>query len=115
MDIQKMNLCYELVLRYNYVPKTIVTPASVVMDENCNGVFIINTGATLAQIDNLGIPLNAGVPGTSNGDSFSIGGNKGELFHGRLDISFPATGAGIVVVVQKIYLPDEPLKRYTLQ
>ena len=101
----------ELVLLYNYIPKTIVINASVVMDQNCNGVFIINIGSSLAQIDNLGIPLNAGTPGTSNGDSFTIGGNKGELFHGRLDISFPGTGAGVVVVVQKIYLPNEPLNK----
>ena len=36
----------ELVLRYNYIPKTIVSYASVVMDENCNGVMIINIGAS---------------------------------------------------------------------
>ena len=70
--------------------------------------MIINTGATLVFIQTLGLPLNAGTPGTSNGDSYSIGGNKGEIFYGRLDISFP-NGPGSCVIIQKIYLPDEPL------
>jgi hypothetical protein len=87
---------------YNIAVLTIEQNQPVDPGTNTNGFTVINTGTVTALVN--GIPLNAGIPGTSNGESFSIGGNYGEIFKGRLDISFPTSGNGQVLVIQKFYL-----------
>jgi hypothetical protein len=37
------------------------------------------------------------------GESFSIPGNLGEIFKGRIDVAF-STGAGQLTIIQKYYL-----------
>lgn len=74
---------------------------SVYVDPFCNSVAFINIGTTVAFINGI-VPLNPGVPGTNNGESYVFGGNKGEIFKGRIDISFTG-GAGSLLVIQKIY------------
>lgn len=93
----------EQTLVYNIVPRAVLENTSIEIMPNCNSITIINIGTTQATV-NYFIPLNAGVPGTSNGESFTFGGNRLEIFNGRLDIAFPGTGAGNVVVIQKIYI-----------
>ena len=92
------------VIFYNEVNKYIQTNTRVVVEYLCNGWTVINIGTTVAIVN--GVPLNPGTPGTNNGESVSKGGNKGEFYKGLIEISFPATGAGNVIVIQKIYLPD---------
>jgi hypothetical protein len=99
-------MCTEKKLIYNNVYRPVNNNASIVIEQNCNSITIINIGATQALVDTV-IPLNAGVPGTNNGESISFGGNRLEIFSGRLDISFPAGAGGNVVVIQKIYLPGQ--------
>lgn len=87
---------------YNFSVLTYTDSTPVEVDPQCNSLNFINTGATLATVN--GIPINPGIAGVSNGESFSIGGNQDEIFKGRIDIDFP-NGAGSVTVVQKYYLP----------
>lgn len=93
----------EFLLYYNTSQTQYVVPAQVILDKNCNGYTVLNIGTTVAFCN--GIPLNPGVPGTNNGESWSVGGNRGEILAGRLDIGFTG-GAGRVVVIQKFYIPE---------
>lgn len=83
-----------------------VTPykrnSKVVIDTYCNSATIVNIGTTLMLVN--GIPLNPGTPGTNNGETYLFGGNRAEIFKGRIDISFPAAGIGSCLVVQKYYV-----------
>jgi len=93
----------EKILYYNIVPSQYQRSIFVEVDPFCNGATVINTGTTAMTVNQ--IPLNAGLPGTNNGESYSFGGNKGEIYRGRLDISFTG-GVGNCVVIQKIYIPS---------
>lgn len=95
----------EIILYFNFIYTTIKSNGSVVVEQLCNSYTVINLGTTIAIVN--GVPLNPGTPGTNNGESISQGGNKGEIFKGRIDIGF-ISGSGNVVVIQKIYLPNQP-------
>lgn len=99
-----MNNQKEICLYYNIIYKTIRQNTRVEIPQLCNGYNIVNVGATQALVEDF--PLNAGTPGTNNGEGLTIGGNKGEIFSGRLDVTFPS-GAGIVSIQFKIYLPNQ--------
>lgn len=86
---------------YNVISNQYDRNQSVVMDVKCNGWTAINIGTTLVMVN--GIPLNAGTPGTNNGESVTFGGNEGEVFKGRVDLVFP-NGPGLVLIFQKYYL-----------
>ena len=88
---------------FNFLNTPIKINAGVVVEDKCNAYTVINLGTSVATVN--GITLNPGTPGTNNGESISLGGHEGEIFRGRIDISF--VGAkGFVMVIQKIYLPD---------
>ena len=70
----------ERLLYYNITPVQYQAPSSIVVDQYCNGVTVINIGVAVMTVN--GIPLNPGTPGTNNGESYSFGGNKGEIFSG---------------------------------
>jgi hypothetical protein len=86
---------------YNFSPIYVSEPSKVEVDSRCNSLIFINTGTTIATVN--GITLYPGVPGTSNGESLSIPGNKGEKFFGRIDVNFPS-GPGSVTIIQKSYV-----------
>ena len=88
---------------YSKVISTFLTNGSLIIQPHCNAITIVNVGLTVALVDTA-IPLNPGVPGVNNGESISFGGNLGEVFKGRIDISFPVAN-GKVIVIQKVYLP----------
>lgn len=88
---------------YNLVNMTYSQNAKIVVDKYCNGFSIINIGASNMVAN--GVPLAPPVPPALLGEAVSFGGNLGELFDGRIDISF--TGAvGRCIVTQKIYVPN---------
>jgi hypothetical protein len=93
----------ERVLFYNITPVQYLRNASVVVDKLCNGATVINTGTTVMTAN--GIPLNPGVVGVRNGESFTFGGNRGEVFAGRIDLAFVG-GTGSCFLIQKIYIPE---------
>ena len=77
---------------------------SVVIDKMCNSVTIINTGTTAMTVNK--VPLAAPIAPNLLGESFTFGGNRNEIFKGRIDISFQPAGAGQCIGAQKIYLPN---------
>lgn len=87
-------------LLYNATMQEYTQQHSVVVDKFCNGVTVINKGNTIAMWN--GLPL---LPD----ESMTIGGNEGEVYVGRVDISF-APSTPVVVptinsawVIQKFY------------
>jgi hypothetical protein len=91
--------------KFNVTTISVSKNQGVEIDPLTNALTFINTGNTLVNVN--GIPLNAGVPGTNNGESFSIPGNYDEVFSGRIDVAFPGGGAGAqLLVIQKFYLPE---------
>lgn len=99
-----MDKLKEKILYYDFIPTTYRLNTSVVFKEWCNGWEVVNLGTTVATVNNR--PLYPGVPGTVLGDSFSLGGNKGEVFKGRVDIAFPGGAGGIVLFTQKVYVAN---------
>lgn len=86
---------------YNFNGDQYTQNANVDLDDNCNGLNIINVGTTIATVN--GIPLSPPAAGETIGDSYSIGGNRGEVLKGIVQISFVGN-TGKVIVVQKFYL-----------
>ena len=98
-----INSVKENILKYNIIPRAVVSNQQVVVEAFCNSITFINIGTTVCLVN--GIILNPSLVAGANGESFSFGGNRGEVFQGRIDIAF-ATGVGNLLVIQKIYLPD---------
>ncbi len=101
----------EKTLFYNIVNTEYATNAKVEVDRYCNGFTVVNTGAT-AMIVN-GVPLAAPVAPQLLGESVSFGGNRNEVFYGRIDVSFTG-GAGSCLVSQKVYIAFERGKPFEL-
>ena len=70
--------------------------------QNCNGFTVTNIGTTIIRVN--GRILYPGVPGTSIGDSVSIGGNRGEIYTGNINIQFEAGVTPLALVEQKFYI-----------
>ena len=71
--------------------------------DNCNGFIAVNTGGDVAYIN--GQVIYPGVPGTSSGESVSIGGNLGEIYKGYINLKFAGTGSNPEVTIkQKFYI-----------
>lgn len=81
------------------------TSQQITRVDNCNGFTATNMGDDPVRVnDQL---LYPGVIGTNVGDSMVIGGNYGEVYMGRILISFEGTGANpSVSIIQKFYLPN---------
>jgi hypothetical protein len=86
---------------YNTSTQNYTEQRSVVVEKLCNNVTVINKGNTLVLWN--GLPLNPG-------ESMTVGGNEGEVFIGRVDISFalptppPGTPVNSAWVIQKFYI-----------
>lgn len=101
-DFNETDLMKEQILYYNILANFIRQNKKFTVDGYCNQWEVINTGTTQVNVN--GRPLYPGTPGTINGDSVSYGGNRGEIYIGRIDITFP-NGPGECLVTQKIYIP----------
>lgn len=66
-------------LKYNISQQEFTSLRSVNLSPWCNGVTVLNAGNTIALWN--GIPISPGV-------SLTVGGNEGEVYVGRVDISF---------------------------
>jgi hypothetical protein len=86
---------------YNTSTQEYTQQHSVVVEKLCNGVTVINKGNTIAMWN--GLPL---LPD----ESMAVGGNEGEVFIGRVDISFslptpaPPVPVNSAWVIQKFYV-----------
>jgi len=101
----------EKTLFYNIVDTTFAGNAKVEVDRLCNGFTVVNTGATNMIVN--GVPLAPPVAPQLLGESATFGGNRNEIFYGRIDISFTG-GAGRCVVSQKVYIDFEQGKPFEL-
>lgn len=99
---KQIEIDHQKILYYDTQIFTVLNSSSVIFGDYCNGFTVINIGATQAEWNH--IPLAPPVAPALLGESITIGGNVGELFKGRIDISFPS-GSGIVKVIVKKYLP----------
>lgn len=102
----------EKTLFYNIYTTAYNANAKVIVDPRCNGVTVVNTGTTNMLVN--GIPLAPPIAPQLLGESFSFGGNKEEIFYGRLDIGFTG-GAGQCIVVQKFYVEFQGQKPFELK
>ena len=93
----------ETTLFYNLVPSIYNTNTKVEVDRYCNSFTVVNTGTTNMTVN--GVPLAPPVAPALLGEAAQFSGNKGELFIGRIDLSFTG-GAGACVVTQKIYVQN---------
>lgn len=93
----------EKILPYTTSTVNCIQPGAVKVDRYCNGFTVINIGAVVATVN--GVPLSPPAAGETLGDSLNEGGNKGEIFTGRIDIQFAGAG-GQVLVIQKTYIPN---------
>lgn len=83
----------EKLLIYNISVEIYSANVEVPVLEFCNGFTVRNLGAASCIV--MGDPL-------ATGESKSIGGNRGEIFNGRIDIRFGA-GVALCLVTQKFY------------
>ena len=88
---------------FNFDVQPYTQPARIAVFKDCNSITITNTGTAVAVVDN--ITLYPGTPGTSLGDSVTIGGNLGEILSRQsLRLSFPVPAAGQQIsIIQKYY------------
>ena len=85
----------EKLLQYNLSTQIYNVSCELPVMENCNGFTFRNTGTATCTV--MGDPLAAG-------EVKQVGGNRGEIYVGRLDIKFSATGTRSLVVTQKYYM-----------
>jgi len=97
----------EKTFSYNVIVTQHSIATNVEVQQNCNGVSIRNIGNTTAVINGVQI-LPAPAPGLS-GESYSFGGNLGEIYTGRLQLRFllPIGTNPNVEIIQKFYVYDE--------
>lgn len=99
-QVQK-EMFQEQKLEYTFNIQFVVEPTYFEISRNCNGVSFVNVGTTLATIENF--PINASLVPGANGESFNIGGNRGEILGKiQINIGFPVAN-GRVAVIQKLY------------
>jgi hypothetical protein len=95
------NAFFDNLIEYNTAVQIYQVSAMLELDRYCNGIIIKNAGTTL---------LNFQGDVMQPGDSKTIGGNYGEIYRGRMDISFtvqpvpPAFIINMAVVTQKFYV-----------
>lgn len=94
-------MCLEKVLFCNYATQEYSLQTMVPADKNCNGFTIKNAGNTICIVN--GEPLQPG-------DFKTFGLNRGEIYIGRIDISFqlpapaPPTPTNSAFLTQKFYV-----------
>lgn len=85
----------EKLLQYNLSVQVYSVTCEIPVMENCNGFTIRNIGTAVATV--MGDPLAAN-------EVKSIGGNRGEIYVGRIDLKFSGAGTNKVLVTQKYYM-----------
>lgn len=94
----------EKILYWNTLEKVVRKNGDITIDKYCNGVEIVNIGADVVTVNQR--PLNPPAAGEVLGDSYTKGGNRAEIFVGRITLAFQTVVNPAVLVTQKVYLPD---------
>jgi len=103
----------EKTLFFDIVNSTYTNNAHVQIDQFCNGVTIVNTGTTNMRVN--GVPLGPPIAPGLLGESVSFGGNRNEIFYGRVDISFDVLAGARCIVEQKVYVKFQLQKPFELE
>lgn len=91
----------EQFLRYNTDLQAYYKNTFVPVVKHCNGFVVKNIGTTICSVN--GDPLQPG-------ESKSVGGNRAEIYEGRIDLAFtlqtppPLTIVNAATVTQKFYM-----------
>ncbi len=90
-------------VEFNFVCNTYTRTQIVEIEKNCNSITVTNTGGCAVTVK--GITLYPGTVGSILGDSFSVGGNLGEvLTDRRMEVAFAVGGVTPAVqIIQKFY------------
>lgn len=83
---------------------TFVESANIIVQENCFAVMFTNIGDTIARVNNM--IVYPGVPGTSLGDSRTIGGHVLDIYKGNITLSFDVGGANPHIEIVQLYYLD---------
>lgn len=102
----------EKTLFYTIINSTFSANAKVEVDKLCNGFTVVNIGNTNMTVN--GVPLAPPIAPMLLGESTSFGGNRNEIFYGRIDIAFTG-GAGRCIVSQKVYIDFLHSKPFELE
>jgi hypothetical protein len=96
-DIPKV-VPIEKLLQYNLSTEVYSVPCQIPVQNFCNGFTVRNVGTATVVIMGDALAPN---------ESKAIGGNRGEIFVGRIDLKFINTGGGrttLALVTQKYYM-----------
>lgn len=85
----------EKLLQYNLSTQIYSIQCEIPVMQNCNGFSVRNVGT--ANVVVMGDTL-------APNESKSIGGNRGEIFVGRIDLKFTGAGTTLALVTQKYYM-----------
>lgn len=91
-------------LKFDTITQTYNASGKISVVRNCNGITVTNLGDEAVTVDDR--ILYPGTPGSILGDSYTIGGNGGEIYNKRiLNIYFAGGGVNPKVeVTQKYYV-----------
>ena len=101
----------EKTLFYNIITTEYRSNAELQVDQYCNGITVVNIGTVAMDVN--GIPLAPPVAPMLLGEAQGFGGNRNEIFLGRIDIKFVAAAGARCVVIQKVYIKvieDKPFE-----
>ncbi len=87
--------------KYNFQVNYYNQSGFVEVTRGCNSITFTNTGQDPVEVN--GMILYPGTPGTQLGDSRTIGGNEGEIFVGRITVTFQTVVAPQLEIIQKFY------------
>lgn len=88
-------------IEFDFSGRVVKEGGSIPIPDNTNGILVINIGPVLIFVN--GCPLNPPPAPGANGESWTIGGWRGEICQRKtLDIAFSAPG-GIAFVQFKWY------------
>lgn len=91
-------------LVFDISSKTVNGGSAVDIPDNCNAILVVNIGTVLVTVN--GFPLNPPLAPGANGESWTLGGNRGEIIQRKeLDIQFAAAG-GLAFVQFKWYVKN---------
>jgi hypothetical protein len=85
----------ETTLIYDFTVEVVESPTQYVVDDFCNSIVVRNTGAAGTTVNFRGMILAVN-------ESFTMGGNRGEILRGRIDINLAGAGAQ-ATITEKFY------------
>lgn len=91
--------------KFNITVSNYTVSKIVDIEKDCSAWTATNIGDTTVQVNGI-ILFPSVTPLTVLGDGVSIGGNKDEIYFGRLNVSFiqPIGAAPQVQIIQKFYI-----------